>query len=91
MTYYGEAATYRVLYGAKGRHKPKHFSGFNQLAFLSSGVIRYFQEFLGVAYHLTYSSGEGPTGPLVLPPKKQSDAVHFVAQHNLTHSVLLLL
>ena len=84
MTYYGETAIYRVLYGNKGRHKTKHFSGFNQLAFLSSGVIRYFQEFLGVAYHLTYASGELPTNPFVLPPKKQSDAVHFVSQHNLT-------
>jgi hypothetical protein len=84
MTYYGEAAVYRVLYGAKGRHREKQFSGFNQLAFLSSGVIRYFQEFLGVAYHLTYSSGETPTNPFVLPPKQQSDAVHFVSQHNLT-------
>jgi hypothetical protein len=84
MTYYGEAAIYRVLYGARGRHKPKHFSGFNQLAFLSSGVIRYFQEFLGVAYHLTFTSGETPASPLVLPAKKQSDAVHFVSQHNLT-------
>ena len=84
MTYYGEAAVYRVLYGARGRHKPKHFSGFNQLAFLSSGVIRYFQEFLGVAYHLTFTSGETPSSPLMLPPDKQSDAVHFVSQHNLT-------
>ncbi len=84
MTYYGEAAIYRELYGARGRHKPKHFSGFNQLALLSSGVIRYFQEFLGVAYHLTYSSGEMPASPLVLPARKQSDAVHFVSQHNLT-------
>src|SRR5260221_7372263 len=84
MTYYGEAAIYRVLYGGRGRHKPKHFSGFNELAFLSSGVIRYFQEFLGVAYHLTFSSGETPDSPLVLPAKKQSDAVHFVSQHNLT-------
>jgi hypothetical protein len=84
LTYYGETAIYRVLYGNKGRHRIKHFSGFNDLAFLSSGVIRYFQEFLGVAYHLTYGSGERPTDPFVLPPKKQSDAVHFVSQHNLT-------
>jgi hypothetical protein len=84
MTYYGEAAVYRVLYSARGRHKPKYFSGFNQLSLLSSGVIRYFQEFLGVAYHLTFASGETPSDPLTLPAKKQSDAVHFVSQHNLT-------
>jgi hypothetical protein len=84
MTYYGEAAIYRVLYGARGRHKAKHFSGFNQLAFLSSGVIRYFQEFIGVAYHLSFASDEAPSRPLVLSSKKQSDAVHFVSQHNLT-------
>jgi hypothetical protein len=84
MTYYGEAAVYRVLYSARGRHKPKYFAGFNQLSLLSSGVIRYFQEFLGVAYHLTFASGETPSKPLTLPAKKQSDAVHFVSQHNLT-------
>ncbi len=84
LVYYGEAATYRALLGQKGRHPDKRFSGFSQLAFLSSGVIRYFQEILGVAYHLTFG-GEAPSGvDLVLPTEKQSRAVHFVSQHNLT-------
>lgn len=40
MGYYREAAIYRIVYGGKGRKSPKQFSGFTQLAFLSSGVIR---------------------------------------------------
>lgn len=84
LTYYGEAAVYRVLYGAKGRHREKRFSGFNELSFLSSGIIRYFQEILGVAYHLTYGAISPQRGDVVLPPENQSKAVHFVSQHNLT-------
>ena len=34
----------------------KHFAGFRELALLGSGVIRYFQEFLSVAYHLTFGA-----------------------------------
>ncbi|MGO8731319.1 MAG: toll/interleukin-1 receptor domain-containing protein [Terriglobia bacterium] len=83
-TYYREAATYRVLFGGKGRHAEKRFSGFDELAFLSSGVIRYFQEILGVAYHLTFGAEAPETGQLILPPENQSRAVHFVSQHNLT-------
>lgn len=81
--YYREAAVYRVLL-AKGRHPDKRFCGFKELAFVSSGVIRYFQEILGVAYHLTFSSAATRTGALVLPSEKQSQAVHIVSQHNLT-------
>ena len=84
MTYYGEAAIYRVLYGARGRHRDKRFSGFHQLALLSSGVIRYFQEFLGVAYYLAYSETPPTGGAVVLPSDMQSKAVHIVSQHNLT-------
>jgi hypothetical protein len=83
-TYYGEAAIYRVLYGRRGQRREKRFSGFQDLAFISSGVIRYFQEMLGVAYHLTYGSTPPPTNAILLPPDKQSQAVHFVSEHNLT-------
>ena len=79
-TYYRDAAIYRVLLSPKGKHPDKVFAGLEELAYISSGVIRYFQEILGVAYHLN-----GPTdGELVFPPKIQSQAVHFVSQHNLT-------
>jgi hypothetical protein len=84
LTYYGEAAIYRVLLGGKGRHRDKRFAGFRELAFISSGVIRYFQEILGVAYHLTYGPDGPPTSAIVLPAEKQSQAVHIVSQHNLT-------
>jgi hypothetical protein len=83
-TYYREAAVYRILYGAKGRRGEKRFSGLGDLAFISSGVIRYFQEMLGVAYHLTYSSTPPTSTGISLPPDKQSQAVYFVSEHNLT-------
>ncbi len=82
--YYGEAATYRVLFGKGGRQPEKRFAGFNELALLGSGVIRYFQEFLSVAYHLTFGANSPPQGVLTLPPDQQSRAVHIVSQHNLT-------
>jgi hypothetical protein len=82
--YYKEAATYRVLFGGKGRHAEKRFSGFEQLAFVSSGVIRYFLEILSVAYYLTYSSELCNLKRLTFPHDKQSKAVHLVSQHNLT-------
>jgi hypothetical protein len=84
LTYYREVAVYRILLGTKGRRAEKRIAGFMQLAFVSSGVIRYFQEILGVAYHLTYGALEAPSGGLVLPVKEQTKAVHFVSQHNLT-------
>ena len=83
-TYYGEAATYRVLLGRPGRRAEKRFAGFNNLAFLGSGVIRYFQEFLSVAYHLTFGADPPPQGTVTLSPEQQSKAVHVVSQHNLT-------
>jgi len=83
-TYYREAAVYRVLLGSKGRHADKRYAGFSQLAFVSSGVIRYLQEILGVAYHLTFGAQAPDRGELVLPAENQSRAVHFVSQHNLT-------
>ena len=83
-TYYGHAAVYRALLGRSGRHREKRFAGFNELALLGSGVIRYFQEFLSVGYQLTYGADCLPAGNLVLPPETQSKAVHIVSQHNLT-------
>ena len=83
-TYYGQAAVYRVLLRRPGRHREKLFAGFAELALLGSGVIRYFQEFLSVAYHLTFGAEPPPEGSLVLPPERQSKAVHVVSQHNLT-------
>jgi hypothetical protein len=84
MSYYGEAGIYRLLYSKKGPHRKKQFSGFSELAFISSGVIRYFQEILGVAYHLTYGSKRPLPGNISFPPVYQSKAVHLVSEHNLT-------
>lgn len=83
-TYYGEAARYRCVLKRRGRRAQKRFAGFKDLAFLGSGVIRYFQEFLSVGYHLSYGA-DGPTDTqLEIPPASQTEAVHFVSQHNLT-------
>ena len=83
LGYYGEAAVYRCLYGGKGGRREKHFSGKDALALLSSGVIRYFQEFLGVAFHLASSNGASAQTQLEIDPEFQSRAVHIVSQHNL--------
>jgi len=84
LTYYGEAAIYRTIYGHKGRQPNKRFAGFRDLAFLSSGVIRYFQEILGVAYYHTFGDSGIVDKPLILPPDKQTRAAHLVSTHNLT-------
>ena len=83
MTYYGEAALYRCLHGKKGRRPDKRFCGKDDLVFLSSGVIRYFQEFLGVAFHLAFPEGASSGTTLVIPPEEQSRAVHIVSGHNI--------
>jgi len=79
MTYYKAAAVYRCL---QGRQK-KRFSGKDELAFVSSGVIRYFQEMLAVGFYL---ENAGPTAksPLVISPETQNRAAHLVSSHNLT-------
>jgi hypothetical protein len=81
MLYYGQAAVYRSLAKRQGL---KRFQGFDELSFVSSGVIRYFQEILGVAYHLTYGSGPIPAGQPRFPVEHQTRAVHLVSQHSLT-------
>ncbi len=82
VTYYREAAVYRHLYGTRGRRTKKRFSGHRELAFVSSGVIRYFQEIIGMAFHLQVSGGDGTALPIL--PKHQSEAVHTVSDHNLS-------
>ncbi|MFA4985310.1 MAG: toll/interleukin-1 receptor domain-containing protein [Candidatus Brocadiia bacterium] len=84
ITYYSEAAIYRVLYGRRGRQKDKAFSGFDDITFLSSGVIRYFMEILGVAYHLQHVESVPSNVPVRLAPEIQTQAVHIVSQHYLT-------
>lgn len=81
-SYYLEAATYRALHD-NGRKK--EFSGFQNLALLSSGVIRYFQEILGVSYHLTVGDASPEQSiKLTLPAHRQSEAVHIISEHTLT-------
>jgi hypothetical protein len=83
MTYYREAAIYRSLYGKAGRRTKKRFSGHRDLAFVSSGVIRFFQEMVGMAYHLQ-STATGTKAAFPIMPVHQSEAVHIVSEHNLS-------
>ena len=80
LSYYREAAIYRQLYGSPGRRTKKRFSGHKELAFISSGVIRFFQEILVMAYHLQSSK---TNEFLSIDPRLQSEAVHIVSVHNL--------
>lgn len=80
-SYYREAAIYRALHDLR---RKKRFAGFRNLAFISSGIVRYFQEILGVAYHLTVDNSTKIQGDLTLPPPKQSEAVHMISAHTLT-------
>ena len=82
FNYYREAAVYRKLYGGRGRHARKRFSGHRELAFISSGVVRFFQEILGMAYYLQTSAGGNFSS--VIEPEHQSTAVHTVSAHNLS-------
>ena len=80
LTYYGVAATYRCL---RGRQK-KRFSGQDELALVSSGIIRYFQEILAIAYYLWEESTGKDTKLDAISPEFQNKAVHLVSAHNLT-------
>jgi hypothetical protein len=82
FTYYREAAIYRNLYGTPGRRTKKRFSGHKELAFVSSGVIRYFQEIVGMAFHL--QKGIGGAGVAAIDPENQTEAVYIVSDHNLS-------
>lgn len=78
LSYYRDAAIYRQL---SGKRTKKRFSGHKELAFISSGVIRYFQEILGMAYYLQ-SNGAGDVLQSI-DPSFQTEAVHAVSNHNL--------
>ncbi|MDQ2949848.1 MAG: toll/interleukin-1 receptor domain-containing protein [Acidobacteriota bacterium] len=84
ITYYREASVYRALYSHKGRQQQKRFAGFRELALLSSGVIRFFQEMLAVGYYLSNSERKLERGAIVIPAENQTKAAHFVSTHNVT-------
>ena len=78
LSYYRDAAIYRQL---SGKRTKKRFSGHRELAFISSGVIRYFQEILGMAYYLQSNGADDVLQSI--DPSFQTDAVHAVSNHNL--------
>ena len=81
LSYYREAAIFRCLHGTSGRRTKKHYSGYKELSFISSGVIRFFQEILGMAYYLQTQCDDGFTAHI--SPQYQSEAVHTVSTHYL--------
>ena len=81
LSYYREAAIYRRLYGRPGRRTKKRFSGYEELAFVSSGVIRYFQEILSTAYDLQRADNDNNSP--AIDPRHQTAAVYSVSNHNL--------
>jgi hypothetical protein len=84
ISYYREAAIYRLIYSRPGGGKEKTFSGFRDIAFLSSGVIRNFQEIVGMAYYLQFGSTTPPGKHLRIEPAHQKKAVYLVSEHNLS-------
>ena len=86
FAYYRVAATFRLLFGRQRSRHAQIYAGFDTLAYLSSGVVRYFQQTLGTAYHLEFGDAEVPmsTGVAVINPLNQARAVHLVSEHNLT-------
>ena len=80
LSYYREAAIYRRLYGGRARRTEKRFSGHEELAFVSSGVIRYFQEILATAYDLQQADPDAGPG---IAPRHQTAAVYRVSNDNL--------
>jgi hypothetical protein len=82
LTRFRMAAIYRVLY-AKGKERDKRFAGLSELAFVSSGVIRFFQEILSVAFQLQ-SKSFAKRDSFSLLPEFQTKAVHLVSRFNLT-------
>ena len=81
VSYYRQSAIFRCIYGTPGRRTKKHYSGYKELSFISSGVIRFFQEILGMAYYLQSHCEDGFTSHI--SPMYQSEAVHTVSTHNL--------
>ena len=81
LSYYREAAIYRRLYGGRAPRTKKRFSGHEELAFVSSGVIRYFQEILATAYDLQQADPDADSPGIA--SRHQTAAVYRVSNDNL--------
>jgi hypothetical protein len=85
LAYYRDASMLRLVYNKSGGGRVREYAGFRELGVLSSGVVRYFQEILGTAYHLQYSDSEPTPGTqVVISQETQCKAVYLVSEHNLT-------
>ena len=78
---YKETAEYRLANSGGSRRK-KQYAGLHDLALLSSGVVRYFQEIVGTAFYLQTQESGGPNLKVV-SPEAQTRAVYLVSEHNL--------
>ena len=74
----GVAATYRAL----GFHH-RQFSGFADLAFLSSGIIRQFLELCGMAYYFASQDNVDLKNGEFIKPEYQNEAVWAVSNYYL--------
>ncbi|MBI3043993.1 MAG: toll/interleukin-1 receptor domain-containing protein [Betaproteobacteria bacterium] len=84
VNYYRHAAIFRLTYGKPGGGREKRYAGFKELAFLSSGVIRYFQEVVGMAYYLQFGTSAPDSYPVRIEPEHQKRAVYIISEHNLS-------
>ena len=87
-----EAAIYRILSKKSGSSGRKHFSGLSELAILSGGIVRYFLEMMGMAYHLWQESAtDSAERKIIIDPEHQSTAAYVIsahAMHYITHNVI---
>jgi len=74
------AAVYRVLWPRR-----RQYSGFNDLAFLSSGIIRYFLELCGMSYHFAAQRGVDIRKGGIIDPMYQSEAVYTLSNYYLSN------
>jgi hypothetical protein len=79
--YYKETAEYRLA-NTGGSRRKKQYAGLHDLALLSSGVVRYFQEIVGTAFYLQTQENSGSNVTTVFP-EAQTRAVYLVSEHNL--------
>jgi len=73
-------ALYRVL--AK-KHKKRHYSGFEDLMTLSSGIIRYFLELCGTSYYYAIQDNVDVKNGKQIKSQHQSDAVYALSGYYL--------
>ncbi len=78
----GHAAVYRLLH--QGGRRRKQFSGFDDLATLSSGIIRLFLELAGLSYHFAVQEGIDVRRGQPIGRGNQTNAAYALSDYYLT-------